>query len=109
MGFRRNSEAAREWKQWLLRHRDELVSCGLPDSVLQEKHSWWRFLEHGYDEPTGWKPEMLSSSQVRRLYDFVLREHGREPCRVMLLYDLERLLGIQPTRDEAGTEPNIGS
>jgi len=74
MGFRRDSEHARNWSKWLAQHRSELVECGLPDFIYCDEARWGHFLGHGYDHESGWQPEMLSLVELQRLRAFVARE-----------------------------------
>jgi hypothetical protein len=53
MPFRRDKEQALRWRTWLQKHRDELLACGVPHIVLDDKSHWYYFLEHGHFVPTG--------------------------------------------------------
>lgn len=53
MSFRRDKEKALRWQQWLQRHRDELLACGIPQAVLEDESYWGYFLDHGYFTPSG--------------------------------------------------------
>lgn len=75
MGFRKDKSRSLEWTKWLERHRDELMGCGLPDFVYADEARWFRFMEHGIDGETGWKPELLLSHQLVRLKSFLSREY----------------------------------
>ena len=84
MSFRHDGKKSHEWQQWCEQHRDELVRTGVPDSVLQTKFHWIRFLEESYDQWTGWSPDSLSPDRTRALHAFVLREYGNEQYRAFL-------------------------
>jgi len=53
MSFRRDKTKPLRWQKWLQMHRDELIACGVPQLVLEEKENWTYFLEHGYFTPVG--------------------------------------------------------
>jgi hypothetical protein len=53
MSFRQNSETNREWQTWLNAHQKTLLDCGVPLLVLEDRKSWFYFLEHGYFRPVG--------------------------------------------------------
>jgi len=91
MSFRHDGKQAHEWKQWLETHRDDILRCGLPDSVLQSKFHWLRFLEESYDQWTGWSPSMLSRQQAQALHEWILREYGNEQYRGCL-HEIERYI-----------------
>jgi hypothetical protein len=96
MSFRHNGKKSHEWQEWCQTHRDELVRAGVPDSVLQTEFHWLRFLEEGYDQWTGWSPEMLSPEQARALHTFILQQYGNEKYRPCLR-DIEVFLGKDDT------------
>jgi hypothetical protein len=75
MGFRKDKSRFLEWTKWLGRHRDELISCGLPDFLYADENRWFRFIGHGIDGETGWQPEALPSPQLRLLRSFLSREY----------------------------------
>ncbi|RYD35210.1 MAG: hypothetical protein EOP86_09065 [Verrucomicrobiaceae bacterium] len=65
MSFRRNKYRARHWQKWLERNRAELLACGIPQLVLEER-PWYYFLEHGYWTPAGSAESILDVEQMDR-------------------------------------------
>jgi hypothetical protein len=85
VAFRRDGKAARGWDEWLDRHRDALVRCGIPEFLYGEERRWLRFLEEdGWDGETGWQVEMLAPQQAVHLKDFIIREYGPDSYRGLL-------------------------
>src|SRR5438128_292433 len=84
MSFRRHREKSRVWREWLRRHHDELVACGLPPRALRSELDWLVFLDHGYvqsaDEPppNWWSINLLSAEQARLLAAFIEREYEQK-------------------------------
>src|SRR6266852_3386612 len=76
MSFRQDGKKAHDWKHWLKAHREDILRCGLPDSVLQSAYHWERFLEEGYDQWTGWSLTWLSRQEAQALHKFIFREYG---------------------------------
>ncbi len=91
MSFRDEGEKAYEWKRWVEGRRDDIRRCGLPDSLMQTRFHWLRFLEVAYDEWTGWSPSMLSREQAQALHEFIVREYGNSQYRGCL-YAIEKIL-----------------
>ena len=81
MSFRRDGKQSHQWRQWRIQHREELLAGGVPDSVLITELRWLVFLEHGYDQWTGWSPALLSRAQAQALHAFIMREYGEEKYR----------------------------
>lgn len=50
MSYRRKRD---DWYDFVRRNGDELLACGLPDFLIQDKKRFLVFLDHGYDE-SGW-------------------------------------------------------
>jgi hypothetical protein len=75
MSFRRQRD---EWDDFLKRHRDALLECGIPDYIAANKRRFLIFLDHGYDE-WGWAENhhaffdsrILTDEQVARLAELV--------------------------------------
>jgi hypothetical protein len=60
-------------------HQDELIAAAVPDWLYRDEMRWYRFLEEGgWDQRTGWKVELLSPEEARRLRDFIVREYGSD-------------------------------
>src|SRR5262245_29164155 len=96
MGFRRDSKAARAWREWRQRHAATLAKCGLPEVVYHDPVAWENFLVEGFLPAgcgvwSGWKVEMLSPEQARTLYTFLDRECAGHPFQDFMLRHLRRL------------------
>lgn len=76
MSFRRERGTALQWQRWLDEHRQELLDCGLPAEVFQDRRSWFYFPEHGYFTPLdSAKPiinvDKMEKPAAERLYQFL--------------------------------------
>jgi hypothetical protein len=76
MSFRRITKEALKWQQWLLEHRDTLLACNIPLTVLEEEAHWLYFLDHGYFTPAdGHAPviqlEHMSATDAVKLRSFL--------------------------------------
>ncbi|MBK8039115.1 MAG: hypothetical protein IPK22_18585 [Verrucomicrobiaceae bacterium] len=85
MSFRRNTSKALKWQQWLRKHQDELLACGIPLAVLQDESNWLYFLDHGYFTPvTGRIPviqlEDMSREDAVRLCSFLEQSDYYPDC-----------------------------
>ena len=79
MAFRRNKQKAKAWKEWLSRNSDELIrQCSVPAEIVNYEQRWWYLEHHGIDGISGWTIEMLSDTQMERLYELMVRELGEE-------------------------------
>ena len=79
MSYKHNGKASHRWCQWLARHRDDLIRCGVPDFVLVDELYWLRFLEEdACDRVTGWNPRFLSPQQAQALRSFLLVEYPEQ-------------------------------
>jgi hypothetical protein len=83
MSFQRHREKTLAWRDWLRRHHDELLACGLPPAALRSELDWFVFLEHGYTQSASESPEnwwtinLLDPSQARHLASFIEREYAQ--------------------------------
>jgi hypothetical protein len=75
MSFRRQRD---EWDDFLKRHRDDLLECGIPDYMAANKRRFLIFLDHGYDEwgraenhHAFFDSRILADEQVARLAELV--------------------------------------
>jgi len=90
MSFRRSSSDEPGSSRWRLKHRAELLGCGIPDSVLESDRTLTYVLLHGDDElGTGWNPSFLSREQAGQLLAFLRREL-EEPTGYEIIRVLER-------------------
>jgi hypothetical protein len=75
MSFRRDTDAARRWEQWLHRHRDRLLEIGVPLVLYENERNWQYFVEHGYFAAEGSTPifdvDRLPPEQARALCQFL--------------------------------------
>lgn len=77
MGFRRDHDAALEWRRWVQAHEAELVAIGIPREVWADRMTWWRFVYDGCHPPETRRHNVrfaaadLPESQLRRLYVFL--------------------------------------
>lgn len=77
MGFRRSTNEEPGSSRWRTRHRKALLSCGLPESVVESDKVLTYVLLHGADElGTGWDPTWLDDDQARALYRLLSEEIG---------------------------------
>jgi hypothetical protein len=81
MGFRRNTQVASAWTQWVAAHRDELLHCGMPDAIISDENRWRHFREHGFDAESDWSVDHLSAAEQRLLRSLLIREYGDEAAR----------------------------
>ena len=99
MSFRRDGKAANRWRDWRASHAAALSECGLPEAVFRDEAVWENFLAEGYVGAghgawSGWKVELLSPEQARRLDDFLrtaCADHPFQPSMRILLRRLFRL------------------
>lgn len=103
MGFRKDTEAAREWKQWVARCRPALLECGVPLEAFDTQRRWWYFLDHGSlsngKAPHWFSLDQLSSPQVQRLLTFLETEYGLEKYPPCLLTVVRSRLGLLPRNE----------
>lgn len=77
MSFRRDHEAELAWQRWVRAHEAELIAIGIPREVWSDRHTWNRFLGHGYHPPFNnarhvrFRLEDLSPEQQQRFYRFL--------------------------------------
>ena len=98
MSYRRNSEKALRWGDWLRGNKTALDECGLPDMVLSSEARWWDFLMHGYlDHHAGssnFTVDDLSQVEMKRLKEFLESElMAEEKGSAIILLQLESKLG----------------
>lgn len=84
MGFKRDSEAALDWKRWQLRNRDALLGMGIPDQIVGDKRRWEHFCGHGLDPESGWNTSQLLVEQRSQLRIFLAREVSPDAVRYCL-------------------------
>ena len=97
MSFRRKGKKLNAWRDWIEKHADALAGCGLPEVVYKDAVAWENFLADGFLPDgcgawSGWKVEMLSADQARRLYDFLDGECAGHPFQRSMMNLLRRLL-----------------
>jgi hypothetical protein len=76
MSFRQNNDETREWKGWLQAQRSQLVACGVPLTVLENREHWFYFRDHGCFTPSGGsKPiidvDHMNEADIERLCAFL--------------------------------------
>jgi hypothetical protein len=75
MAYRRNSQKAHSWRQWLLKNKTALDECGIPEFIPADELSWWSFLEPGFygnhHDLHQFRLEDLSEKQLQALYTFL--------------------------------------
>lgn len=76
VGSKQNQERSQTWIRWVDRHRLELLKCGLPPILREDRAAWVYFLEHGglsdgFGIWSGWRPSMLSPSQAKAFHNFL--------------------------------------
>lgn len=76
MSFRHDGRKTHAWNQWKSRHRDEVLRCGVPPTLLEDEHRWAVFLEHGYDSQAGFSVADLSPDQGAALEEILTRAYG---------------------------------
>ena len=87
MAFRHKRD---EWDDFLSRHSDAVIACGVPAEVISNKMRFLVFLDHGCDE-WGWaenphaffNSESLTDEQIAALADLV-SEHVDDSYRVAI-------------------------
>lgn len=87
MSFRRKRD---EWDDFLSRHSDAVIACGVPAEVISNKMRFLVFLDHGYDE-WGWaedhhsffNSDSLTDAQIAALADLV-SEHVDDRYRIAI-------------------------
>ena len=81
MSFRRDKEKTVRWQQWLQKHCDELVACGVPHILLEDQSHWVYFLEHGCFTPLGHREAIISIDEMER-------KQLEQLCTIIESYDL---------------------
>ena len=76
MSFRHKSKTNREGQTWLNAHQETLLNCGVPLLVLEDRKSWFYFLEHGYFRPLGVTESIIDMDRMphhdaEKLYIFL--------------------------------------
>jgi hypothetical protein len=88
MAFRRSDDDSPGSSRWRLKHRAQLIRCGIPEAVLESDSSLAYVLLHGDDSyGTGWDTSWLSREESKELLAF-LRLH----FPIAVGYDLIRIL-----------------
>jgi hypothetical protein len=108
MSFRRDKQQVRKWQTFLEKHRNELLACGIPLTVLSDRQHWEHFMLEGYYTPTGLVEPILDVDNMKRehmqrLCLFLERELPDEPCYAVL-NRLQFLLKRRPHADVADYE-----
>ena len=67
-------EREKKWGAWLRRNRDELVACGMPQSLLEHEDAWHHFLTFGYSTHSTVRVDDMEAAQAERLCIFLERE-----------------------------------
>jgi hypothetical protein len=86
MSFRRDGKKANAWRKRLEQYPELLHRARLPDVVLQDEYSWWRFLEEGCFQGDKETPlidalKFLSEKQQKALHE-LLSSVLTEPERI---------------------------
>lgn len=72
MAFRRSDKTLPGSSRWRAQHRETLLSCGIPDSILSSDRALTYVLLHGDDElETGWRCSELTREEAQRLLQFL--------------------------------------
>ncbi|WP_170157061.1 hypothetical protein [Roseimicrobium gellanilyticum] len=50
----------------MMRHRNALLSCGLPLVLLENERHWTYFLEHGYYTPPGFAEPVVNIDRMEK-------------------------------------------
>ncbi len=84
MSFRRNSADARKWSKWLALHRERLLACDVPLTLLEREEDWLYFLDHGYFTPQGSAEPIITidrmdRARVEQLCSFLEQEGSYYP------------------------------
>jgi hypothetical protein len=88
MGFRQHNKSPET--VWRRKQRLELLSCGIPDSVVDDERRWTYVFLHAADEyGTGWDASKISKEKAARLLA-LLQEHYGEPPSSELIVVLKR-------------------
>jgi hypothetical protein len=75
---------------WRGKHRDELLSNGMPASVLDNERRWNYVLLHGVDEfESRWDPSWITPEQAADMLE-LLRSHYPNSIGLLLLWELEK-------------------
>ncbi len=94
MSFRRSKDRGIESSHWRLKHRGELIECGIPQLVADSDRAWRYLLLHGDDAPgTGWIAGWLSPVQAQRLLALIERDLDGEGFGYDILTALRAHLG----------------
>lgn len=62
------------WRNWIRDHADVVLGLGLLGDLQRDHRRWTYFLEHGYDQQSGWNPDLLPVDQRNILLSY-LRDH----------------------------------
>jgi len=91
MSFRQHNKDPRA--EWRKRHRDELLTNGIPASVIDDERQWSYVLLHGADEfGGGWNPSWITKEQAGNLLT-LLRPQYTNPVGLDLIRELEKRSG----------------
>jgi hypothetical protein len=90
VSFRRDQTKQRRFNDWMREHRNSLLDIDVPLGVTEEEQLWSYFLEHAYDERSGWSVESLSRHSAKALLA-LLSEHGAAEA-ACILPTLRRLI-----------------
>lgn len=104
MSFQQHREKTRDWREWVRRNHNRLVDCGIPHDVVADELRWFVFIDHCYDQWSGWSIDQLSAEQARNLFDFLIDEYGEgydpeNSSLVNLLDCLERAFSGHSSRN----------
>jgi hypothetical protein len=77
MAFGRREKTA-EWRHWIREHRAELDRFGIPEQIAMSERRWHVFLEHGWDQESGWDIDWLTDDSADAFYDFLIHEYGSD-------------------------------
>lgn len=99
MTYRRSSDERPGSSRWRRKHREFLLRCGLPNTIVGSDKALIYVLLHGSDEfGTGWDPSWVSREQAEALLRF-LRQEFESPAGYDLIAALERrLASLGPDR-----------
>ncbi len=94
MSFRQHNKSPEA--AWRKQHREQLLSAGMPDFVLDDERRWNYVLLHGADEfESRWSPSWITAEQAAGMLE-LLRSHYANPVGLELLRELEKRANAKP-------------
>ena len=74
MTYRRNSDSSIGSSRWRCKHRDTLLACGIPLSIIDSDKALVYLLLHGDELSTGWNTNFINDKQAFDLLTFLKTE-----------------------------------